>query len=255
MTRTRYGLLLGLVLPACAPAQTPVAYRDYALEADTIVHGLGPGRTCRNDRDCQEGQTRAVCTLGTCFGLLTTDERVTRALLVERLAQADKPVQLAAMKPLLAVLASDITTTGQKLAAVDGLAVVHGAATREDVLAALRLAAADANEALAADARLALGRLGDVAVRPALREDLTRGTELLRAEAAAALQGAVADPAVKAALVAALGDASPVVQLAALRALTAVAREPAVTAQLTELAARTPAFRYEVEQLVAGGAK
>ena len=53
----------------------------------------------------------------------------------------------------------------------------------------------------------------------------------------------------------ALADASPVVQLAALRALTPVARTALVAGKLSELAARTPAFRYEVEQLLAGGVK
>lgn len=242
--------LLLVLLPACAPAPAPVVHRDYPLEADALLHGLGPGKTCRNDRDCQEGAVCAVCTLGTCFGLLTTDERVTRALLVDRLAQADAPVQAEVIKPLMAALTSDTTTNGQKLAAIDALAVVKKAP--DEVRVTLRLLASNADEALAATARLALGRSGDETVRPALLEDLTRGTELLRSEAARALQPAVQDPAVKQALVAALGDGSVVVQWAALHALAPVARDPVVAPKLREVAARLPAFRYEVEQLLGG---
>ena len=107
-------LLLPALLAGCAQGPIPAAQRDFALEADTLLHGLGPGKTCRNDRDCQEGQARAVCTLGTCFGLLTTDERVTRALLVERLGLADRPVQTAAIKPLLAVLGNDMARRSRR---------------------------------------------------------------------------------------------------------------------------------------------
>ncbi len=248
-------LLVIVLLAGCAPAPAPVAVRDYPLEADALLHGLGPTKTCRNDRDCQEGPVRAVCTLGTCFGLLTTDERVTRSLLVERLAAADAPVQAEAVKPLLAALASETTTTGQKMAAIDGLAAVSAKVPNGDIRAALRLAAANGDEGLATTARLALGRSGDETVRSALLEDLTRGTELLRAEAARALVSAVRVPEVKAALVAALHDGSPVVQLAVVRALALVAQEPGISSKLSELAARTPAFRYEVEQLLAGGVK
>ena len=253
--RHRMLLLLPALLAGCAQGPIPAAHRDFALEADTLLHGLGPGKTCRNDRDCQEGQARAVCTLGTCFGLLTTDERVTRALLVERLGLAERQVQTAAIKPLLAVLGNDMATTGQRIAAIDGLAAVQGKSGNAEVLDALRLLAAAKEESLAVTARLALGRLSDPAVRPELLEDLTRGTELLRAEAARALAPAVQDATVRAALMAALADGSPVVQLAALRALSPLAQDRAVSGKLGELAARTPAFRYEVEQLLPGGAK
>lgn len=247
-------LVLTLLL-GCAPAPVPVAARDYPLEASALLHGLGAARVCRSDRDCQEGQVRSVCTLGTCFGLLTTDERVTRALLVERLALAGPRVHAEVRKPLLTALSSDTTTNGQKMAAIDGLAAAAPTPPNDELLVTLRLFAANPDEALAATARLALGRLGDVTVRSALLEDLTHGTELLRAEAARALQPAVSDTAVRQALALALQDSSPVVQLAALRALTPVAHQPGIAGKLAELAARTPAFRYEVEQLLAGGAK
>ena len=252
---THRWLLVPMLLAGCTQAPAPLAVRDYPLEADALLHGLGPSQTCRNDRDCQEGAVRAVCTLGTCFGLLTTDERVTRALLVERLAAADARVQAETLKPLLAALSSDTTTNGQKMAAIDGLAAVTAKKPNDEVTVALRLFAAHKDESLAATARLALGRAGDATVRPALLEDLTRGTELLRAEAARALASAVQDPGVQQALALALADASPVVQLAALRALTPVARTALVAGKLSELAARTPAFRYEVEQLLAVGVK
>lgn len=245
--------LLTAPLTGCAQAPAPATVRDYALEADALLHGLGPTKTCRNDRDCQEGAVRAVCTLGTCFGLLTTDERVTRSLLVERLGAADAPVQIAALKPLLTALASETTTNGQKMAAIDGLGAVTVKQPNADVRTALRLAAASNDEALAATARLALGRSGDETVRPALLEDLTQGTELLRAEAARALAPGVEDAQVREALVASLQDGSPVVQLAVVRALAPVARHPQVSGKLTQLAARMPAFRYEVEQLLARG--
>ncbi len=252
MQRLAQRLILGFTLVAgCAQPPPPVAKRDYPLEADALLHGLGPGKTCRNDHDCQEGAVRAVCTLGTCFGLLTSDERVTRALLVERVAQADPPVQAEVVKPLLAALASDTTTNGQKLGAIDGLSAVKKAP--DEVLVTLRLFAANTDEVLASAARLALGRMGDETVRLALLEDLTRGTELLRAEAARALQPAAQDASVKKALVTALGDGSAVVQLAAVRALAPVVQDRIVADKLRELAARTPAFRYEVEQLVGGG--
>lgn len=256
MQKLNYRWVLGLaLLVACGQAPAPTVARDYELEADALLHGLGPTKTCRTDRDCPEGAVRAVCTLGTCFGMLTTDERVTRALLVERLAKADASVQRAAVKPLRAALASETSTIGQKMAAIDGLAAVMAAAQQPEIAVELRQYAAHKDESLAATARLALGRTGDATVRPALLEDLTRGTELLRAEAVRALAPAVRDAAVRDALVKALADSSPVVQLAALRALVPVAREAQVAAQLAALAERTPAFRYEVEQLLAGGGK
>jgi hypothetical protein len=248
-------LPLFALLTSCAQPPPPVAVRDFKNEADALLHGLGATVTCRNDRDCQQGEVRAVCTLGTCFGLLTTDERVTRALLVERLAAADVQVQAAATQPLLEVLGNEAATNGQKIAAIDGLAAVLARTPNDEVQTLLRLFAAEKDETLAVTARLALGRLGDASVRAALLEDLTRGTELLRTEAARALQPAVADANVKLALGKALDDGSPVVQLAALRSLASVGRDPLVAGKLADLAAHAPAFRYEVEELLAGGGK
>ena len=257
----RIQLPLLALLTACAQPPPPVAPRDFTLEADALLRGMGPSWTCRNDRDCQQGEARAVCTLGTCFGLLTTDERVTRALLVERLGAADVKVQVAATRTLLDMLGNENATNGQKIAAIDGLAAVLAKTPNDEVQTLLRLFAADKDETLAVTARLALGRLGDPSVRAGLLEDLTRGTELLRAEAARALQPALADVQVKQALAAALQDPSPVVQLAALRALAPLVsdlkggRDPLVAGKLADLAARAPAFRYEVEELLAGGGK
>ena len=243
------------MLAACAEPLPPPAPRNPAAEAKVLVQGFGPGKTCRNDRDCELGAARAVCTLGTCFGLLTTDERVTRSLLLTRLAAADPAVQQAAAPGLLAALVSDTTTTGQRLAAIAGLGEVLAGREDAEIRTTLRLFAGNADEALAVTARLTLGRLGDREVQPALLEDLTRGTELLRAEAARALQRQVTDAAVCRALRLALADASPVVQLAAVQALAPVAADPEVRRELQQLAQRSPAVRYDIERLLAGGGK
>lgn len=240
--------LLLVLIAGCAQQKPPVPTRDFDREAHALLQGLGPGTGCRNDRDCAEGQVQAACTLGTCFGLLTTDERPTRALLTDRLAHADVRVLRAAVPMLLGVLGADTTTTGQKLGSIEALAEVGRQAPNDEITLTLRLFSANHDEGLASAARLALGRMGDQTVQAALLQDLTLGTELLRAEAARALKPLAAAPEVRAGLVASLRDPSPIVQMAALIALDGQTRNAEVAAGLKALAVATPSLRYEAER-------
>ena len=238
-----------LALCACAPEKPPEPPRNPTAEAKALVQGMGPAATCRNDRDCVVGKVQASCTLGTCFGLLTTDERPVRSLLVSRLADADRAVQQAAKPLLRAALESDVTTTGQKLAALAGLGELLRHDDDPDLRTAVRAMTGDRDANLAAAARLALGLSGDPTVRAGLLDDLRQGTELLRAEAARSLQPVAGEADVRRALVAALADPSPAVQMAVLTALAGQTRDPSVAAGMRELAAHVPGLAYEVGRL------
>lgn len=238
-----------VLLLACAPAPPPAPQRDVQAEAKALVQGLGPGATCRNDRDCVVGGVSAACMLGTCFGLLTTDERPVRSLLLSRLIDTDAPVQAAARPLLEAALESEVTTTGQKLAAISSLGEILRLHEDSALRLALRVWTSNRDANLAAAARLALGRAHDPTVRAELLLDLQTGTELLRAESARSLQPYAGEPEVRAALAAALVDTSPAVQMALVTSLAGQVTDPGVQQAMRELGLRVPGLRYEVERL------
>jgi len=244
-----------------------VAAVDPVRAAAAITQGIGPSKVCRNDRDCGPGAGGA-CVLGTCFGLLTTDNPASRRTLAEKLRQADPQIQAAAQATLLAALARPGTPQGARLGAIDGLGAVLRAAQEragaQDCAAActaLRAEAAAPDARIAVAARLALAHLGDATVRADVLADLRLGTELLRAQAAYALADGVRgrdDPVLLAALIERLRDASPVVQEAALRALAPWANRPDVRAALQALRAGTGAhLGYAIDRAMtaAGGAR
>ena len=233
--------------PACRSAAPPVPARHAVRDAAALVDGYGPVRVCRGDHDCGQGGVTGSCVLGTCFGLLTTDNPAARHTLAERLRRADADVRAAAEVSLLAALGRAAATQGVRLGAVDGLGAVLQADHKPGVAAAcgaaclaLRAEAASTDPRLAVAARLALVRGGDATARAAVLDDLRMGTELLRAQAAYALADGAAgrqDPEVVAALLERMRDTSPVVQEAALRGLVPWAGRADVRAAMLELRA------------------
>ncbi len=251
--------LAGLaVLVACqGPTQKLSENRDIHAEAVALTEGLPPRHACRTDRDCRVGQAEAACVLGSCFGLLSADSRPTRQVLAERLQSADNAVRAAAAPLLLHAMAT-MESPAVHQGAIAGLGALLLAQPEAPgqcgaVCLALRAESASLDEHQAAAARIALGLAGDDTATAALREDLTTGTELLRAEAARALAPALLRPAheaTAAALTAALRDPSPLVAEAAVHALAAARKEPAVREGLTELQTRQPHLAYAIAQLL-----
>lgn len=251
-------VLLGLVLGACQ--QAPAAeVRDYALEATALVQGL-TATSCRNDRDCAVGHASGACVLGTCFGLLTSDQRSARRVLADRLAHADPQVRVAAEKLLLGAISPPPVSLRERLGAIEGLgALLEVDAAKPfvcgKVCMALRSETAASDERVAAAARRVLGRGGDPTVVADLIADLELGTQLLRAEAATALTPFVGrgdDSAVVQALIARLHDPSAVVQEAALRTLLPRAADPQVRRALAGLQQHGSGLSYAVDQALAG---
>lgn len=254
-----------LLCAGCRPAAAPAPVVDPATAAAAITQGIGPAKMCRNDRDCGPGAATGSCVLGTCFGLLTTDNPAARHALAEKLRRADAPVQAAAEATLLTALGRPGAPTGARMGAIDGLGAVLQArgkqATCEAACLALRAQAASPDARIAVAARLALAHVGDPTVRTAVLEDLRLGTELLRAQAAYALADGARggdDPDLLAALIERLRDPSPVVQEAALRALAPWANRPNVREALLALRAGSGAhLGYAIDEALsaAGGAK
>lgn len=253
-------LALVVVATGCqAPERASVATQDPQKEAHALVEGLGGERSCRTDHDCAVGASEAACMLGACFGILTTDIRTARQLVVGRLRQASAPVRNAAW-PLLKKAMTSSDSSPLLLAAVDGTGALLAAQPDPpgqcgEPCLALRRAATSTEEHVAVAARLALGRAGDPTVVAALTADLQGGTELLRTEATRALEPALGrgDAGIQAALLERLTDPSPVVQEAAIRALRTVAARPEVRAGLQAVKARTPHLAYPVDEVLAGG--
>ncbi len=236
------------------PAEAPV---DAAQAVLALVDGLGPTRLCQSDGDCAGGGQRGACSMGTCFGLLTTDSRAVRRALVDRLAHSPAAVQQAALlrlRPVCDSPTAGIATRVAVLEALGALGRAHLTQAGTERLS-LRLALSDSELQVAATARVELGTLGEASALPGLTEDLSQGTELLRAEAVRGLQGYANTPQAdeaKGLILGALADRSPVVELAALRACQPWAGEAQVIAALELLVSeRAPHLRYEVDNLLA----
>ncbi len=253
-----------LLCAGCKPSAAPAPVVDPVRAAAAITQGIGPAKLCRNDHDCGPG-AGGSCVLGTCFGLLTTDNPAARHTLAERLRQADPKIQAAAEATLLTALGRPGAPQGARLGSIDGLgAILQARGVAHDCAAAclaLRAEAASPDARIAVAARLALAQVGDASVRATVLDDLRLGTELLRAQAAYALASGARgreDADVQAALVASLRDPSPVVQEAALRALTPWAQRPPVREALLALKAGAGAhLGYAIDEALsaAGGAR
>ena len=237
----------------CAPGQAVLPARDVRAEAHALLQGLGPARACVADADCAVGQTGGACALGTCFGLLTTDQRPIRRVIAERIGQVD-PVLSAQLQTQLLALGSHDTAVGMRLAVVEGLGALlaNRKCAEPGLLAGLVAAIADPTPSVAAAARVMLGHCGDETALPGLLEDSREGAELLRLESTAALRGYLARPGAataKEALLARLLDSSPAVQRAAVTALLAYRADAEVPRALRQLVAgRAPHLRYFVER-------
>lgn len=210
--------------------------------------GLGVGTPCQTDQTCQAGDVRSLCVLGSCTGLLSTDQRPERAILLERLLAAPAAVRTAAEPALLAALDKPEAAPWQRLAATEGLAVLLEAdggvcARRAANCSTLERLAADDDTRIATAALLGLVRAKawlNGPEQPLVHERLTRlrdqGTELVRAELTRALapwlHGPKPDAFAQALLLPLLVDASPVVQQLAVRALAPVAGQPDVAQAL-----------------------
>ncbi len=248
-------VVAGLFACNSPPPAAPAVDAEQAVA--TLVDGLGPSRLCRADGDCLAGGEKGACSMGTCFGLLTTDSRAIRRVLVDRLARAPVAVRQAAGKRIQRVYNSPTAGIATRVAVLEAMGALGRAhlteADGERLI--LRLALSDGDAQVAATARVELASLGDATALPGLTEDLAQGTELLRAEAVRGLQGYAGTPQApeaKALILTALADRSPVVQLAALRACQPWASEVAVRTALEQLVQeRAPHLRYEVDNLLA----
>lgn len=191
--------------------------------------------------------------LGTCFGLLTADNRAARQVVLERLRLADDQVRKAATPMLLAAMERTLGGPQLTMAAIEGLRAVLQASggIGKDCTApciALRAQMTSSDPRLAAAARIALGHAGDSIAMPGLLEDLHLGTELLRCEAASALAVWIADDAVRAALIAQLSDASPVVVEGVVHVLVPQMARPDVKTALEDVwRLRFPHLGYAVQ--------
>ncbi len=232
---------------------------DYKAQAQALIQGVPGKRVCKNDHDCGPSlqytplDEHGACVLGTCFGLLTADNRAARQVVLQRLRSTDDHVRIAATPLLLAALERTLSGPQLTLAAIEGLGAVLQASggIGKDCAApcvALRAQMTSSDPRLAAAARIALGHAGDSIAMPGLMEDLHLGTELLRCEAASALAVWIADDAVRAALIAQLSDASPVVVEAVVNVLIAQMTRPDVRVALDEVwRVRFPHLGYAVQ--------
>lgn len=197
---------------------------------------------------CQVGRVRALCVLGTCTGLLSTDQRPERAIVLERLEAAPAAVRAAAEPALLTALDNPAAAPWQRLAAAEGLAAILTAdggscGRRAANCAKLERLAADDDGRVATAALLGMVRAKawlNGPEQPVVHERLTRlrdaGTELVRAELLRALdpwlRQAEADAFALQLALPLLTDASPVVQQLAVRALAPAASRPEVAKAL-----------------------
>lgn len=253
-------MLALLAAVACGPSAPTVAPADPAQGATALVEGLGPRRLCQVDRDCDAGGQLGACVLGACCGVLSTDNRTARRVLVGRLEQAGKDLRAVAEGRLIAAYGAPPSGVTVRLGAVEGLGAVLRPAPRAtcgEGCKTLRAAMDDDDPRIAAAARVELASIGDNMSLPGLQEDAVEGTELLRAEALRGLRGlakSAVDAQAKAIALHALGDSSPVVQLAALRTLQAWRTDADVRARLTDFSThQAPHLTYAVEALTAAG--
>ncbi|MSP92928.1 MAG: hypothetical protein EXR79_14185 [Myxococcales bacterium] len=207
-----------------------------------------------------------LCTLGTCFGLLTVDAAPARAALAHRLRRASATVRAAALPALVAALTSWEGSGSARMGAILGLGALLAAdpalvSPCGPACTALHAEAAAVDPRRAVAARLALGRAGDARVTSDLVADARLGTELLRADAIDALAGLVGGSGAaavdaQAALIAALADPSTVVQEAAVRGLAPlVARSAAIQAALRAARERQPhRVGYAIDRAFAAAA-
>lgn len=239
------------VLGGCAQTPAPAPAVPAAEQAAALVGhatGLGVGRPCQADSACQVGQVRSLCVLGTCTGLLSTDQRPERAVVLERLQAAPAAVRTAAEPALLTALDNPAAAPWQRLAAAEGLAVILAAdggscARRAANCATLERLAADDDGRVATAALLGLVRAKawlNGPEQPLVRERLLRlrdaGTELVRAELLRALEPWLrlpdAEPFALQLALPLLEDPSAVVQQLAVRALAPAAARPDVAEAL-----------------------
>ncbi len=253
-------LTLSLGFSGCERAAPPAPPIDAAAAAKTLVDGLGPSRACEADRDCEAGGQRGACVLATCFGVLTTDSRAARRALVARLAAAPLEVRAAALPKLQAALHGLSSGPMVRVAAVESLGAL-GRSTektadfRNQAAELLRRQVDDESPQVAVAVRIELGTLGETAVLPGLLQDLSLGTELLRAESCRGLggyRGTSGAKTAREALLAALNDRSPVVQAAAFTALSSESADPQVHRALRQLVdERAPHLAYALDKLPA----
>ena len=249
----------------CTAGTPPPATVAPASLVRALLQGQPTPSGCRADRDCAPpGATvHGLCTMGTCFGLLTVDAAPARTVLTDRLRRAPPPVRATAQASLLAALASWDGSGTAKQGAIAGLGALLAADPAlltpcGPACAALQAEAAAVDPRRAVSARLALGRAGFAPVGPELVEDARFGTELLRADAVDALagltrgSGPVAMEA-RACLIAALADTSAVVQDAAVRGLAPLAAgSPAIAGALKAARERQPhRVGYAVDRALA----
>lgn len=237
------------------------------LEATALTEA-GRGGPCATDKQCTVGTVVAACVLGSCTGLLGTDQRPERAVLLERLVAARPEVQAETQRLLLTAIEAPGLAPWQRLAVVEGLgALLQPASTKPApcvaqpaVCGVLERMAVESDPRIAATARLALLRTGPLAPGPArdavvvaVEADLARGTELLRGETCLALTGWLQppqpDPWAAAQVTTLLRDPSPVVQLLAVQTLAGAISLPAVRTALQTLRQQdTGALAYAIDK-------
>lgn len=250
----RFLLGLAALTIGCAAKQPAVAARDPDREVFALLQGLGPTVACQDDRGCQVGPVAGACGLGTCFGLLTTDQRPLRKILVERIGHADAILRPRLQARLLETAGKPDLGNSMRQAVLEGIGALWMAGGCRDVAlqAAVVAQVNDDDPRQAITARLAAGHCGHPAALPGLLEDLATGTEQLRAESAAALGGygkSADGPKALAALLQLLRDPSPVVLRAAVMALHPWQADPSVAAQLaTAVQTRAPHLDYLVQR-------
>ncbi len=247
----------GLLLASCATKGAAAPARDLDREVMALLQGLGPTQACQDDRGCKVGSAAGACGLGTCFGLLTTDQRPLRKVLVQRIATADPVLRDRLGRKLLTLAQRTDGGNALRLATLEGLgAVWHGDGCKNAEIEALVVAQVqDEDPRQAIVARLIAGSCGHAAALPGLLEDLATGTEQLRAESAVALAGyrqGQPAAAAKAALLQLLHDPSPVVIKAAAVALASRQAQPDVAAALQALTQdRAPHLGYLLQRQAA----
>jgi hypothetical protein len=251
----------------CAPKAEPVAVVPAKLEATALTEA-GRGGPCVTDKQCTVGTVVAACVLGSCTGLLGTDQRPERAVLLERLVAARPEVQAEAQQMLLTAMEAPGLAPWQRLAVVEGLGALLPQASAKPapcvaqpaICGVLERLTVDSETRIAASARLALLRTGPLAPGPArdavmvaVEADLARGTELLRGETCLALTGWLQppqpDPWAAAQVTALLRDPSPVVQQLAVQTLAGATSLPAVRSALQRLQQEdTGALAYAIDK-------
>lgn len=182
------------------------------------------------------------------MGLLTADQRPQRQVVLERIGAADDKLAAAIADLVRPMVDKAELSAPSQLAVAEAMGALwrRAGCGEGPWQSPLRAAAAGREPAVAATARIQLGRCGDVTVLPDLQEDAATGSELLRAESCAALAGYARGPdqaKAHAALLERLADPSPVVQRAAVLALRRWPTPLPATA-LAALHARAPHLAY-----------